>query len=281
METRHRAALLLSVVLLAVSGCGQEGPTPEIQASSPAMDPSSPAMDPEVARELAEQAEAANLCAERWDEVREEVRSTGQRDGEARRQADAARAACEEELTGQPFASSSPALTECSRAPAVAGFADVAANDTGVHIFARCSTYVSDSWPFPLFALPLPDETDHSVATLADAYLDGLSAAHDDQGYELVVGNQTPFEAERDGRSVVVSWSREDAEMLGIGATGTRDTLTAELGSLFLQLEDVDGVEFAVEGSCEAFAELAAVGTRCLPPVTRGSAIGDGPEVDR
>ncbi len=209
--------------------------------------------------------ESKNPCADLWERTRSEARANGARDGDARRQADVARAACESERSVTPTPTSfapSPCLGD------QLGRQAPAADSDAVYVYFPCGDAEPSAAGLRAFERSLePGLTvEQKATTLVSWLLGGPGETERARGYLA----PDPVAAEH---IASVEWSggalRIDLAP-GIEQTAPWSSATFSTGFLaameqtLFQLDEVTTVELSIGGECRRFSELVEFGPECV-----------------
>lgn len=212
-------------------------------------------------------------CGDIWAEVRAQAQQEGLRDGEARRRADQARLACEVERLPQaarPEDASCPSVGE-----RLTALAYVPRQPATLHVYVSCESE-STALGFPIYAVERGDAHQGEVSTVESAirtYLEGPTEEERRAGYgTAVVEPRWVADVGMRDDVAIIDFSADLSSSSPLGASAFNDRLIAELSATALQF--ASGVQFAIEGSCERFAEVVSGVPVCQPPVTRDRPAG-------
>lgn len=202
-------------------------------------------------------------CAAVWTETRERVRASGKDDGEARRQADLARARCEglqvdDYPSGAtPTPSIEPVEAACSShvdrrdAPPPPDPATVA-------VYFSCVVDLgTEGEPVYMHERSVSPQASRKarLVTALQEYLRGPTAAEAAQGYVSGISDAlsgVDFDISIAGSAVTIDFS-EGFQAIGAFASTQGMIFLAELTALVFQLPGIRTLELQVEGDCDRF----------------------------
>lgn len=211
-------------------------------------------------------------CASSAQQVREETLARGLPDGEARRAADQAGSASEDDLSSR--SPDLPAPSACAPAGRkIDAVAEVPRSPKPARIYRSCTTEASPlGLPVYGFPVTVADGSQPTAAkVVVERYFDGIPTGSGYDGeYATVLGSDADAYLAgvtvADGL-VTIDFSDRLRQHPALGATAFDDVLATELSATALQF--VNAVQFTISGSCEAFAVAVNWSSQCPPPVSR------------
>lgn len=195
-------------------------------------------------------------CAAEWRETRQRVRDSGQPDGEARRQADLARAKCEGIPAREHPKGANP--PECAGdrqrkdAPPPADPAKVAVYFSCIHDIGTVGepVYMHER----TIGGGNRDVAD-KLSTAISEYLEGPAAQEADRGYISALGASFEGALESvsiEGQMATVSFSPQ-LEAAPPFASTAAQVLQAELGAITFQFDEINELILQTSGDCDRF----------------------------
>lgn len=245
MSPGTRVGVMTLLAGLALASCGDPGAnvrSPQVAAQTPS---------------------SQRDCAAKWDDTRAGAREAGQPDGEARRQADLARANCEEISSSEypPGAEktpdSPPCLEEHQRRDA-----PPPRDSSQIAVYFSCRGNMgAQTLPVYMHERPIGTAERTVEALLEQAlneYLRGPSSEEQKRGYLTALGSSIP-----DGLAgvqvaageAIVDFS-DQIESVGPLATTAGLAMLEELRTIVLQFSEIDRVILRIEGDCERYWRL-------------------------
>lgn len=208
-------------------------------------------------------------CAAVWQEIRDKVTLAGEPDGEARRQADLARAECEGlSLDEYPAGARSKEVAEQAQGeedPKCASESDRREapppdDSSSVAVYFSCKADMgSRSEPVYMHVRVVPSDDRDIVQTQLDvalrAYLEGPTEQESQRGYTTALSGTDGALLEavmlRDG-AAIISFSPE-IERFAPFATTAGQTLIGEIRANAFQFSQINNVRLEVAGDCSRF----------------------------
>ena len=201
-------------------------------------------------------------CAQVWQETRNEVRASGQPDGEARRAADLARLECENKKAGPPGEEpTTPLLFPCASDDDQRNARPPPHPEVVGVYFACRSEPPGAEYPVYLQLRDAPSsrsELEDRVSFAVAEYLEGPTAEESERGYVGVLSKPLTGALDSvtiDGDRVEVSFDSSFEKEPGWFAS-TAGLFFLSVGATVFQFQDLNELELQVSGSCHRFWRL-------------------------
>jgi hypothetical protein len=222
-----------------------------------------------TASEISPRASSAPSCVEVWNDTRAATRASGFPDGEARRRADLARAACEG-LSPEEYPEgelSSPPVPPCAEEGSRRD-APPPADPSRVAVYFSCGADIgARELPVYMLERSVPESAglEARLKEALDAYLEGPNDKELKDGYTTALGesaNDVLRNVRVDGGDVTIDFTAK-LERFSFPTTAG-DILIRELSALTFQFSEVARLHLLVNGSCEQFWQLLERGCQVL-----------------
>jgi len=210
-------------------------------------------------------------CAALWTSVRETVVDSGLPDGVARRQADLARAECEERILATQ---TPPTVTEKTFACADDAPADatVSNDQKSVAVYFSCLA-TSRRADTPVYEFIRPVESSDDLASRIEsaitAYLAGPTDSEAARGYFAVIANPLTdpiADVKVDDDVAVVNFTPAIVERNGGFTSAASEAAVRELAWTVFQFEGVPALRLQVGGDCTGFWRMLQMICTSLEP---------------
>lgn len=281
MAPGKRFAVATACLLLMVAACGPTEDDGDVAVGS------SGGTEAQQRRGQAQtegEADDQNPCAALWQQTREQARSEGERDGEARRQADEARAECEAKQRERNEGDDDPdgrSEVQCEPGPRRVESWDDAQKTgrAGIMVFFGCEHQATERG-FPVHEFNHGDEDGEPgqrLATAVEAYLEGPDDAITEAGYTSALGETGANSLNGvtvDNGAAKLSFTQALADDSELGSSAVNDAFLAQIVATALQFPEIDTVQFEMDGSCKAFWEELYGGPECFEPIGRSQQPG-------